>query len=1287
MQNRLPIGKIISTISIRIYSGLILLWLTFASMSLHAQTFYALNAFCSSLVEVNVTASNCECDLTNFVSGPSCTLGETAFCPDGEFYTLGDSPVVGIYGQDLTTGQHYLAYPFPPNVLPLGGQRGMVCVGDGLFYFGWWIATNTVLLFRFNANSGSLTELGVISYDVFGDWAFYDGEIYAFQLGGLVSIDTLNPENSMIVCNLFPFLGGTGITPSPFCNSLLITTPHVDTIYSINLLDCSVVPFCHVAQPLWWINSMLEFEPSPFCTGIIDLDCDNSSGADGSDYNSMPLNCLTEGGVHIADEDINIRIDDVISEMTIELLDPIPDAPDELLIMDASINDIDVNGSGSTLITLLNSGGADMRDFEAALRLVLYVNGSTYPTAGYRTVRVQFTTIAGTMSNTAFAYIEVIELPLVDVNLGPDQTICDGASTIFHAGHPGASYLWSTGDQTQTINVGDEDTYVVTVSDGVNCPGIDTVELEVLPVIHVSLQGDTVGCDNKPVNLFISTDSPFPLTVEILTDPGGSFSFDDVIGHYHFVDFPFENTEYHITDIFPSQPGCIEISDFSQTVEIFPTYTQTSHISLCLGDSVNLGGTWVMEAGDYEVTFSSVHHCDSIIDVTVELLPAVNIFVHESTCDSNELGTFVTYLNNPNGCDTVIQTIIGLFPSDTTYIDLLTCRESESGIFIDTLQGILGCDSVLITAINYASPADTTFLTLTTCDSSTVGEFSQVYTDVLGCDSLVMTTIGYGTADTTYNFITSCDSSSLGVFETHYISIQNCDSIVITNISFSSRDSTFILGASCHPVDTGIFIQTMMNQFGCDSIISTTITFSPSDYPQISGTTCDPAHAGVFVEAYTNQFGCDSIVTETIILLPSNVTMLTATTCNISDVGLYIDTLLNHFGCDSIVHLTVSYEPLDTTLLNFQTCEPNHVGNTEEVYTTSNGCDSIIISITTLFPVPQLILEASPDFNGFDISCYGANDGSINAIVSGTAPWTYLWSTGDTTSIITGLLTGSYSVTLTDGNGCQITDVVLLEGPEPLLLSLEVAQPDCFDKGNGSILVNYSGGVVPVEFSINGSSFQSSPEFNQLSAGTYQITAIDANGCEVNEIIWINTPLTIDVDLGADQTIFLNDSITIQAIVNIPIDSINTIHWSNVDNADCPTCLSQPVSPIVTTTYSVIVTSNDGCLDEDSMTVFLQDDPAIFIPNVFSPNGDQHNDRFLISAGNSVEECISLFVYDRWGNMVYANSQFQPNDPHEAWDGMSRGMSLNPAVFVYCLTVKYTNGEQEVLYGTVTLLK
>lgn len=181
----------------------------------------------------------------------------------------------------------------------------------------------------------------------------------------------------------------------------------------------------------------------------------------------------------------------------------------------------------------------------------------------------------------------------------------------------------------------------------------------------------------------------------------------------------------------------------------------------------------------------------------------------------------------------------------------------------------------------------------------------------------------------------------------------------------------------------------------------------------------------------------------------------------------------------------------------------------------ANGC-----SATSSFNVGQpglfTISGTTSDFNGFEVSCPGATDGSISQNVSGgTSPYAHSWSgpNGFTASTegISGLPAGTYTYTLTDNNGCSTSATYTLDAPAPLSANLNSPSSNggwniaCNGSSTGSIDGTISGGVAPVNVQWNGPSgyTASAVDITGLSAGTYTLTITDANGCS------LITPITL----------------------------------------------------------------------------------------------------------------------------------------------------------------------------------
>jgi gliding motility-associated-like protein len=183
-------------------------------------------------------------------------------------------------------------------------------------------------------------------------------------------------------------------------------------------------------------------------------------------------------------------------------------------------------------------------------------------------------------------------------------------------------------------------------------------------------------------------------------------------------------------------------------------------------------------------------------------------------------------------------------------------------------------------------------------------------------------------------------------------------------------------------------------------------------------------------------------------------------------------------------------------------------GDYEVSITDSKNCiKNIIITIPEppLFKINTTVKE---------ISCHGANNGSINLdIIGGKAPLKLVWED----NILAGkdrnnLKPGFYSVAVTDGIGCTITKTFLLVDPQELVLDANVINAfDCINSNSGSINLLVSGGTPP--FSYQWSNGSKTEDLTALAAGNYSITVTDSRGCVKQELYNINRqdPITIKV--------------------------------------------------------------------------------------------------------------------------------------------------------------------------------
>jgi gliding motility-associated-like protein len=179
-------------------------------------------------------------------------------------------------------------------------------------------------------------------------------------------------------------------------------------------------------------------------------------------------------------------------------------------------------------------------------------------------------------------------------------------------------------------------------------------------------------------------------------------------------------------------------------------------------------------------------------------------------------------------------------------------------------------------------------------------------------------------------------------------------------------------------------------------------------------------------------------------------------------------------------------------------------GTYQVVITDANGCT--LSQTVNLNQPPALAVNLTPT----SVSCSGgSNAGITSQTTGGTTPYTYQWSGASTatTPNLTNQPAGTYVLTVTDANGCSATSQAVINEPAGVVVQVQTVQDvACFGGNTGSITVLASGGTGTFQYSRNGTTFQASPTFNNLSAGTYTITARDQNNCTGTVQVTVGQP-------------------------------------------------------------------------------------------------------------------------------------------------------------------------------------
>lgn len=250
-------------------------------------------------------------------------------------------------------------------------------------------------------------------------------------------------------------------------------------------------------------------------------------------------------------------------------------------------------------------------------------------------------------------------------------------------------------------------------------------------------------------------------------------------------------------------------------------------------------------------------------------------------------------------------------------------------------------------------------------------------------------------------------------------------------------------------------------------------------------------------------------------------------------------------------------------------------------------------------------------------------------------------------------------------------------------LNLKVATTEsitssCNNTPNGSIRVTATGGIAPYSYSIDGGSFQPSGTFNNVSAGNHTISIRDF-ACELL-VKTVNVPVRPApiVSAGPDKTIVQGDEVMLQGSSN---GTPAAILWTPNNNITGASTFTPVVKPAQSAPYVLTVTDANGCVGTDNALVTVIP-YCIKVMNAFTPNNDGQNDRWLVTDGNPCTDKIFVAVYNRYGNEVYRNENYQNN-----WDGTYKGKPVADGTYYYNVSFKTITGKPVSIKGDVTILR
>lgn len=910
--------------------------------------------------------------------------------------------------------------------------------------------------------------------------------------------------------------------------------------------------------------------------------------------------------------------------------------------------------------------------------------------------------------------------PTITAN-GP-TTFCTGGSVTLTSS-VATSYLWSTGATTQAITVNTSGTYSVVVSNASGCTAgsaATTVTVNPNPSTPVvTASGPVSFCSGGTVTLSSSSAtnnvwSTGATTQSIVVSTSGTYSVT-----------------------VSNASGCTAASA-ATTVTVnpnpaVPTVAANGPLTFCAGDSVVLtsssafNNVWstgdttqsiiVTTSGSYFVTVHNSFGCTAQSATTT-----VNVNANPSTptisaggplafCvgDSVVLSSSAPFNNSWNTGDTTqsITVVLG-----GTYIVTLTnasnCSATSAPVnvivnplpqvpVINASGPLTFCagDSVILTS---SSTSNNSWNTGDTTQSITVNASGTYFVTVVngnGCQAQS------ATDSVTVNPLPNVPTVALSGPSTFCAG----DSVVLTSsAAFNNTWSTGDTTQTITVFTTGNFSVSVSDINGCSaSSASTLITVNSLPLaPVIStnGPTVFCAGDSVILTSNTslgNQWSTGD-TTQSIVVYNSGTYSLYVVDANSCASGSTSDSV--QVNALPPVPVVTAQGPTtfclgDSVLLTSSSTSNNIWSNgaltqTTTVYTSgtytvmvtdTNGCSSTSSGVTvTANPLPGLpTITAS----GPTTLCQG---GSVT--LTSSYPTGNLWSTGSSNASIVVDTSGTYTVVNTNSFGCSSApaSIAVTVNPNPLvdISSLAIDSAFCGLSSGAISGVTVSSGTSPYVYAwydATGNAAGNGSSLSNLSAGTYYLIVTDNNGCADTtgnlvvpgtngvQVNLTATPLSGYAPLNVEFT-----ATTTQAVSQYYWDMTSTAYTTSTDTTSFLYTSAGSYDVIVT------VTDNNGCTDSDTITIVVDEEITIEVPNVFTPNGDGSNDLFLINTTGI--DYLKVSIYDRWGVLVAV-----VEGVNAGWDGRAtNGMRAVDGTYYFVLDCITYQGAAINKTGFVTLL-
>ncbi|MFC0605836.1 beta strand repeat-containing protein, partial [Winogradskyella pulchriflava] len=839
---------------------------------------------------------------------------------------------------------------------------------------------------------------------------------------------------------------------------------------------------------------------------------------------------------------------------------------------------IDISVSGGKLpYTYSWSNGATTEDISGII-------------AGNYTVTI--TDANGCTISDDYTVSEPTEILTSTINSTTD-VLCNGDATgaidlTISGGTAPYTVLWDNGSTNQDLSNLAAGDYEVTITDANGCTTTnnatinqpsETLSATVTNITNVDCNG---GANGSITVEAAGGTSPYQYSIDNGATNQGSGLFENLTAGAYTILITDDNDCTTTVNATVTQPNTltvsiVDVNDVDCSGEASGDITievngGTQPYSYSWSNSATSQNLTDIIAGNYTVTVTDANGCTASTNTTVSE-PANPLSINISKIDAN----------TAQGC-TNGQATADVSGGTAPYSYLWSASANNQTNATATNLPV-GTHSVTVTDANGCQLTQSIVIVcVNTCDAEiTIGNITNVLCVGDATGSGTVSASSNANPGATFTFTWSNGQVDSGV-----------TSSTINNVTAGVYDvSVTIDGTVCQPVEETISITEPNNAL--DLTVSSTDEMGPSTG---DGTASATATGGV--EPYTFLWSPGGETTQNISGLTSGTYTVTVTDANgctdTSTVTVNPGTCKNLSISGSSTPVTCNGESNGTVTAvvsngtgPFTYAWDTLPDTTSSVSNLPAGSYTVTVTDqTTLCTQSTTITVNEPNALSSDIAvtnilCKGDSTGSVDLTVNGgTPPYTYLWNTGATTEDLVNVIAGTYSVTITDFNGCTTTNQSTVQEPSENVSGsiTQITNVDCSGQSTGSITAEGTGGIPPYTYSIDsGSTSQTNGLFENLASGTYTILITDANGCIYN------VSGTIETDDSENPEISAPSTITIEGCSASDITSSNALFaYSTVESGDVQGIFASNVDynasddfNIESITYIDVITSTNNC--------------------------------------------------------------------------------------------------------------